>query len=245
MEGVFVVVGALALAGTAHAGLMDFGTIANVSDAFGGETTTGSPGGLYLEGTGAQLRGTNTGGINSFLLSGVFDFEIDFLNGNGFEPLLTYCIEPEQAINVGTAPDGERGGAMTYQIIPLSLAEGFTPQEVLFTEILWANAFETSTTGRAEAGAFQSILWEFTQDDSFDLLSGNTRLNIADNLTGQAADIAEQWFENISTGVWTRRTPMLALTSPLSQDLLLPIPSPGALSLMGMGGLLAARRRRA
>ena len=244
MDGITVLAGALALTSTTLT--IPVGTVTGnvqVRDAAGGETASGSPEGKFLVGTGASLRGTTQGGINSFLLTGTFDFEIDFGDGDGWEEFLTYCIEPERDIVFSESPAGRNG--MTYQVIPLTLADGFTAQEAIWAEILWSNAFDTSTTGQAAAGAFQAILWEFAQDDNYDLLAGDTRLNTLHSLTGQAASLADAWFSNITTGLWTSRTPLLALHSEFSQDLIMPVPTPGALgAVIGFGALGAARRRR-
>ncbi len=244
MDGITVLAGALALTGSTLT--VPVGTVTGavqVRDAAGGETATGSSEGKYLVGTGAQLRGTTNGGSNSFLFTGTFDFEIDLGDGSGWQEFLTYCIQPSQSIAFSDSP-GQRGG-MSYQVIPLTLATGYTAQEAIWAEVLWSNAFDTSTTGQAEAGAFQAILWEFAQDDDFDLLSGMTRLNNLHDLSDDAISIAEGWMTNITQGIWTSRTPLLALHSEFSQDLIMPVPAPGSLTLLvGVAAIGGGRRRR-
>ncbi len=217
-------------------------SMVQVRDAVGGESSTGSPGGFYLTDTGNSLRGTADGGSATFLAAGTFDFEADF--GSGFESLHTYCLEPLVDIAFGEAP----GDLVGVKYADTAITDiGLSALDIEFIEILWANAFATSQTGNTEAAAFQSIIWEITQDgaDVFDVDAGNYNLNLAFSETAAVAALATEWFDNIDTGVWTSRADLAALTSSGSQNLLYEVPAPGSAALAAVGlGCMGGRRRR-
>ncbi len=178
----------------------------------------------------------------SSLYTGMFEMEADYQDGNGFVPLLTYCMDVDQ-------PLGQKKSGRTYSdLIPLADAGlALTPDEVDMLEILWANAFLTSMTGKKEAGAFQVILWELTRDDNpgdVDLLSGNFRLNANHGFTDDVYVTADQWVNYIVQGTWTDSAPLYVLHNAQYQDLITSVPEPVSLSLVALGGLVAVRSRR-
>lgn len=224
--------GALPVA--AHAGMVQ------VRDAVGGETASGEPGGFYVNGTGASIRGTFDGTSSSTLFTGAFDFEADF--GAGFVPLVSYCLEPGTPIEFGVNPPDETG--LSYQLDSLE-SIGVQGSEKEFLEILWANALPLSLTGQAEAAAFQALVWEITEDDTIDLNADNLDLTLSHGLTSTAFAIANNWIGNIVNEEWTQRTPLFALTHATSQNLLTEVPAPGVIGLAIAGAPFALRRRRA
>ena len=224
------------LAGSAQASFVQ------VRDAIGGESSSGSPGGKYLDGTGNLLRGTADGGGAGFLSAGTFDFEANF--GDGFEELLTYCLEPLVDIRFGEAPGDSTG--WKYQQAAITDV-GLSEADIELIEILWAHAFETSKTGNIEAGAFQAFIWEVTQDGAgaFNVDAGNFDMLLVIPDTAASAALATEWFNKIDSGEWTDRTQLAALIDGKSQNLLYQVPAPGSAALAAISlGVMGGRRRR-
>jgi hypothetical protein len=218
------------------------GSFVYVRDALGGESPLGSPGGYYLEGTGA-LSHASLNGEAVHIGTGVFDFELSF-GDDIWTPLLTFCTEPDVDVGFDEAPANPDG--FLYGAVPLS-SGSFTASEAVIVEKLWANAFNTALLGRIEAGAFQAIIWELAEDDSIDLSSGNYSINELFGQDAAVADLARSWLENIDNNTWTSRESLRELINPFSQNLLIPmghLPSPGSITLLSLGSVLAVRRRR-
>ena len=223
-----------------------------VRDAAGGENPYGGKPGYYVPWTssGGHLVGTVNGGFNSLLFSGTFQLEQD--HGSGWEPLLTYCIEPDQPNLIETNPPDMTG--LLYQLVPLSSLAGISLDEAVLIEKLWANAFDLSYVGATRrettqhALAFQAILWELRQDDTIDFFTDSPtnlfRLESNDVFTVEVYDIAADWLNKIETNEWTDRTPLYALYSRESQDFITTVPEPATGVLMLAAGVLVLRRRR-
>ena len=218
------------------------GSFIYVRDALGGETALGSPDGFYLEGTGA-LSNARLGGSSVHLATGVFDFEISF-GDDIWTELLTFCTEPGEDIGFDEAPANQDG--FLYQAIPLT-SGSFTPAEAIILETLWSNAYDTALLGKVQAGAFQAIIWELTEDDSIDLSSGNYSTNELFAHDAAVSDLARTWLDNIENNIWTTRESLLELDSPSSQNLLIPmghLPTPASISLFMLSAAVCLRRSR-
>jgi hypothetical protein len=209
-----------------------------VRDAVGGETSGGAQPGVFVIGTGSNPLGTVEGDAGS-LFVGTFDLEADY--GGGWESLLTYCLQADEGLAFGLNPPDTTG--FPYDLVALTDIAGLSMTEAGYVEVLWANAFNDSTTDSTKAAAFQAIVWELVHDDAFDLDAGDFQLD-----SGEAAYTqANIWFGNITDGVWTDSTPLFALTSDESQDIITPVPEPMTMLLLGagLGGLALRRRTRA
>ena len=228
---------AIVLMAAASSASADF---VQLRDAPGGEHANGFPGGPLLVGTGSTLNGTFSNGSDGPMYVGTWDLEADF--GGGFQSLITYCIEPNAPITFGFHPDDLVG--VQYETAPIANAD-FTATEAAHLGILWANAFADSLTSALKSAAFQSILWEWSEDDSVDLVNGNFRLNPASDYSDDVRAQAQIWVDNITSGTWTSSIELTRLTNDESQDYVFSvIPSPGALALLGLSGLVGCGRRR-
>ena len=219
------------------------GQTVQVRDAVGGESEDGTPGGFFLTGTGGLTSGTN--GLDEFfreLHTGTYDFELDFGLGGGWQDFVTYCLELNQQIGFGINTEDNANG-LPYQLTSLGSFGGFTAADENVLEILWANAFADSTTSRVKAAAFQTLAWELVHDGSIDLMAGNFMLDENDPHAANVLAQANAWYDNIESGAWTTRTDLMLLTSPDSQDFIIPIPEPATLSLLLLGAGAVVRRR--
>lgn len=226
---------ALAVSASVHADLVQ------VRDAVGGEYANGFPGGPLVVGTGSESFGQAGGNAWGPKYVGTFDLEANY--GSGFQSFRSYCIEPDQDITFDVNPPDSIG--VTYATDSL-LNHGFTAGEEHILEVLWANAFALSMTSQANAAAFQWFVWELTEDNSFDLLNGNTVMATIVPSVQNEYNIAQGWYNNIIGGTWTSTVDLQALTNPDSQDFIAPvIPAPGAGLAMVLGLAGMGRRRRA
>jgi len=214
-----------------------------IRDAVGGETANGNPGGYYLAGTGSRPKIALGGDSFHSGYAGVFDFEINHLDGSGWQSLLALCIQPEVDLPFGTRSSDEIGAM--YEPVALDDHARFSPQRAQWTRLLWANAFDDAQQNKTNAAAFQLLLWEFVTDETPNLLDGEFRLDISDPFTAGAFAVADEWLSNILGGTWTRTAQLVALTNADGQDLIMQIPAPGALALLVLlPGSRASRRRR-
>ena len=212
--------------------------------------------GYYVAGTHSEsLRArTRPNGDFNWLDTGAFGLETN--DGEGWQPVTTYCLEPNQGIKFGTYPRDEIGWPYTYTT--MGDYAPITPAEEEFLGVLWANAFQDSLLSAKAAAAFQALVWEVAIDDDLDLTSGGFKLKRRDRFTRRASRIAEQWMSNVYDQTWTDSASLIVLENPCSQDYLTPcvptaptappvaVPTPtawaaGSLCLLV---LLAARRRR-
>lgn len=213
-----------------------------IRDAEGGEDFLGSPGGYYLVGTGGSPRGT-VDGSGTTMATGVFDLEIRQQGGEWMD-FFAFCTEPDLDLGFPEYPAGQDG--FLFEAIPLT-SGGFSAADEDVIEVLWANAFDLAMSGDVAAGAFQAIVWELVQDDTIDFSDGLFTLNEAFSFTGDVADLAREWLDNIDQSIWTERINLNVLTSPFSQDLIIPVgdlPAPGTMALAAVALGVVSRRRR-
>lgn len=247
LRGVGLVIGLLGVAGSAYA----VGGAVQVRDSLGGETVPGGSQVFYVPGTAANISLTlNGGGVAH--VSGIGAFAFDMNEGQGFKPFMTYCFEPEISILFGNnLPDAV---GLPYKSAGLTDQAGVSAAEAATLQLLWGNAFADSKTSAIKAAAFQSVIWEFTQDSSFDLTAGQFKL-VTDAFGALVKIQAETYFTLATDGTWTTTANIGALQSAVaganSQDFIyeiprMTIPLPGA-AMLGAAGLFGAasiRRRR-
>lgn len=215
-----------------------------VRDAPGGEEFDGGTPGNYLTGTASGLYGTVTGGSFQGLAVGTYDVQVD--EGSGYQPLRTYCLEPTEFMKIGTQPTILFG--QPYSTAALTSLAGITAADATYMQILWSNAFAMSQTSQNNAAAFQALIWEKVRDTTYNLTQGTFRIDAVSDAAVIA--LANSWNANIVNQVWTSSTPLEALVSPDSQDIMRPVPEPSTIALLAIGaGVVTiaqwrARRRR-
>lgn len=156
----------------------------------------------------------------------------------GAEQFKTFCIEVDQ--NIGG------GNIVTFNVVAPELAPNTAPAGVIKAALLselYGRFFAGLVSGNNQQhAAFQLAVWEIVYDNGVSLSADSFQVTSAP--TGTAA-LAQSWLDALNgTG------PMIvlsALTHPTRQDQLVPfsvIPTPGAMAALGLGGLVATRRRR-
>ncbi len=167
------------------------------------------------------------------LYSGVNNFTV--MGGDPTELAPTFkgfCIDLGQNINFGNTYTFTAGPIEGAPVPggPMGPAKGDLLRE------LWGRHFLGINTN-AKASAFQIAVWEIVFDTGLDFSAG------AVQVTGDAGVLgtAQGYLASLDGNTYAF-APVYALTSTSTQDML--VPTPGALALLGLGGLAAARRRR-
>lgn len=184
----------------------------------------------------------NGGGINNPGAAGCFSWTktggtYTGVSGNftGFCLELTETIqEPNsytyKVVSLDLAPDGGDPGGFTFPLGPVGADQ---------LSEMWAAWYPSlDSSDPVECGAFQLAIWEIVYD-------GNLIINgLGDSLQFGAAPAVlalAQTYLTVIDGVGPRAS-LDALTHPTAQDQVVPVP--GTLALLGLGGLIAGRRRR-
>lgn len=135
------------------------------------------------------------------------------------------------------------GAAQTYEIVPLTGIPDTSPMGAAEAQAL-ADIY--SFAAGAQYGmdadyavAFQLAIWEIIHDlDNLDISSGNFQ---ASGLTAGASAALSSLLGAVGTNGSAQ---LIALTSGQYQDLIIEVPAPGALALLGLAGLTGRRRAR-
>lgn len=200
-----------------------------VRDKAGGENYNGTPNGVFYSGTSGIIKAKFDGVNYRDQPLGMFDFQSN--DGTGWIDFATYCIDPFQYLSIA-GPTANPGTPHTE--VSLHGYAAINDNEEDWIETLWANAFEDSKTSQKKSSAFQSILWELAIDDTFNLGSGTFQVKNS-GYSGEVITQANAWMNNILTGVWTDSQDLHVYSSPYTQDLLVPVPAPGA-AILGLIG---------
>ncbi len=167
------------------------------------------------------------------LYSGVNNFTV--LGGDPTELAPTFkgfCIDLGQTIGFGNTYTFTAGPIEAAPVPggPMGLAKANLLRE------LWGRHF-LGINSNVRASAFQIAVWEIVFDTGLDFGNGAVRV------TGDAnvLSMAQSYVSSLDGNVWAF-APVYSLNSPTTQDML--VPTPGALALIGLGGLVVTRRRR-
>ena len=189
---------------------------------------------FYNGGYYAYVNGTRKG-----MWVGMINLKIrDVTAGSNWEALPTYCIQPDQYLRLPN----------TYHVDELSnVVADATSIKKLWAAKYWSTMPTIDEPDTSlKAAAFQTMVWEFTKDGTFDLNSGDFRLDLNNQNTARVATLASQWYADMAN--WSDQASLAALVSPNSQNQLRALPVPGGplLSMVGLGsGIFFHRRRRA
>jgi hypothetical protein len=203
-------------------------------------------------GKGSNVRITTPAG-SSNVFAGQLRHELT--GGTGLGSLfngtyVTYCSDVDQFVTSTTR---------TYSVVPLPAVPGTSPMgadkaNALTNLYSFAGGSQLLSTATNDfATAFQLAVWEIVHD--FNPGTGLASLNITagsfraqkTNSTPLASGITTHLSSLFSAAVTTPEGPAVELagiTHATAQDQIVLVPTPGALALAGVGGLLLAKRRR-
>lgn len=185
---------------------------------------------------------------NDILSTGTFNLLKSGDGGMSYDSFLTYCVEVGKPAPPTTS--------VNYNVRPLS--DAFTPSEVNALRIIWKNAFSDSTMSAINAAAFQAIVWEMANDDSFNLVPGLGQNFYLAQIETDARNKANEWYTKATDGTWTTMANLSLLVTDVVgdgeefdyQDLLMempgtiiPLPTAGLMASVGLLGLASVRRR--
>lgn len=196
-----------------------------VRDGNGGNVFNGN-------GVGSVNLTINVDGANKGVAAGPFALQYSTNGGSSWLDLLTYCLEPDETLNVGGTPTS---GDMVASVSATSEYAAKAGDISRLYRTYFADSLTTATKG----AAFQVAMWEVAYDTGKNLAAGAFRLVTTGAVATQAAAYLGGWVPSGDVGVILRVG---------NQDLLVEVPEPVSLALFGLGlaglGLARARGRR-
>lgn len=173
------------------------------------------------------------GATTRTLYTGVNNFTV--IGGDPTELAPTFkafCIDLGQTIGFGSTNSFTKN-AIEAAPIP---GGGMGNAKADLLRELWGRHF-LGINSNVKGSAFQAAVWEIVFDTGLDLTAGTVRIS-------GNADVINQTNAYLTslTGNSAYFAPVYALSSSSTQDML--VPTPGAIALLGLGGIAMGRRRR-
>jgi len=163
-------------------------------------------------------------------------------------PFPSYCVEIGEGLSVAVLPS--YGPAYTHTVTDLGgsvTSAGGISGPVNFTasltdrlQLLWGT-FQPTLSTNVDHAAFQVAVWKIAFDTNLNLFDNTSAMYYAapDAISLQA----QGYLTVVGTGVGPRQS--LKLLSGANVQDLITVPAPGSAALLGLAGMVVARRRRA
>jgi hypothetical protein len=215
------------------AGAIGLSMIAGAANAIPIEVRDGNGGNVFNGGPGAQGVTIYVSGTTKGVNAGAFALQYKFVGGSTWTDFLTYCLEPDETLDIsGLTPK-------SGNFIPDINATAEYAASATSIENLYNTWFLDSLGNSTKSAAFQVALWELAYDTGSNLSAGLFRL------TAAPAAVTTQANTYLNSSLWTTGPDVGVILRVGNQDLLLRVPEPATLGLLGASliGLGFIRRR--
>lgn len=194
----------------------------------------GNGGNVFSGGPGPQTVTIDVNGTSKTVGAGAFLLQYKFVGGSTWNDFLTYCLEPDETLDIGSTP--KNGDFVPDLRTTTEYASSGDDISHLYNT--W---FADSLTNSIKSAAFQIALWELAYDTGSNLGAGLFKV------TSATASVLAQANAYLNESLWHDGNDVGVILRVGNQDLLLRVPAPASLGLLAAGLLgmgLADRRTR-